>query len=108
MPVLGKECACGNRTESVTVTPPGDIRPAFEYDIELINAVSLQQFNAPLISDERVVVLNKAPYDDRMDEIIVDGEVLGSIRFELDSLKWMLLLRVEGARRLFQNKSLSA
>ncbi|MFA0821711.1 MAG: phosphoadenosine phosphosulfate reductase family protein [Methanomethylovorans sp.] len=107
VPVLGKECACGNRTESVTVTPPGDIRPAFEYDIELINAVSLQQFNAPLISDERVVVLNKAPYDDRMDEIIVDGEVLGSIRFELDSLKWVLLLRVEGARRLFQNKSLS-
>lgn len=108
MPVLGKECACGNRTESVTVTPPGDIRPAFEYDLGLINSVSMQQFNAPLISDERVVVLNKAPYDDRMDEIIVDGEVLGSIRFELDSLKWVLLLRVEGARRLFQNKSLSA
>lgn len=107
VPVLGKECACGSSTEAVTVTPPGDIRPAFEYDLNLINSVSMQQFNAPLVSDERVVVLNKAPYDDRMDEIIVDGEVLGSIRFELDSLKWVLLLRVEGARRLFQKKSLS-
>lgn len=46
--MLGKECACGNRTESVTVTPPGDIRPAFEYDLGLINSVSMQQFNAPL------------------------------------------------------------
>ena len=108
VPVLGKECACGSRTKAVTVTPPGDIRPAFEYDIELINSVSMLQFNAPLIADERVVVLNKAPYDDRMDEIIVDGEVLGSIRFELDALKWVLLLRVEGARRLFQGRSLSA
>ena len=108
VPVLGKECACGSSAESVTVTPPGDIRPAFEYDIELINSVSMLQFNAPLIADERVVVLNKAPYDDRMDEIIVDGEVLGSIRFELDTLKWVLLLRVEGARRLFQTNTLSA
>lgn len=108
VPVLGKECACGSHTKKVTVTPPGDIRPAFEYDLELINSVSMLQFNAPLIADERVVVLNKAPYDDRMDEIIVDGEVLGSIRFELDTLKWVLLLRVEGARRLFQGRSLSA
>lgn len=108
VPVLGKECACGGCAGPVTVTPPGDIRPAFRYDIELINSVSMQQFNAPLIADERVVVLNKAPYDDRMDEIIVDGEVLGSIRFELDTLKWILLLRVEGARRLFQGRSLSA
>lgn len=107
VPVLGTKCACGSFTKTVTITPPGDIRPAFDYDIQLINFVSMQQFNAPLIDDKKVVVLNKAPYDDRMDEIIVDGVVLGSIRFELDSLKWVLLLRVEGARYLFQCKSLS-
>ncbi|TGC08968.1 phosphoadenosine phosphosulfate reductase domain-containing protein [Methanolobus halotolerans] len=101
VPVLGKECSCGKTTKHVTVTPPGDIRPAFKYEIDLINSVALEQFNAPLITDDRLVVLNKSPYDDRMDEIIVDGEVLGNIRFEIEHLRWALLLRINGARRIF-------
>ncbi|WMW21654.1 phosphoadenosine phosphosulfate reductase family protein [Methanolobus mangrovi] len=103
VPVLGKECSCGTSTKQVTVTPPGDIRPAFPYDIDLVNKLSIEQFNAPLITDERVVVMNKSPYDDRMDEVIVDGEVIGTIRFELEHLKWVLLLRLNGARRIFDN-----
>ncbi|MDK2825255.1 MAG: phosphoadenosine phosphosulfate reductase, partial [Methanolobus sp.] len=73
VPVLGKECSCGAKTKQVTITPPGDIRPAFPYEIELINKISIEQFNAPLITDQRTVVLNKSPYDDRMEEVIVDG-----------------------------------
>ncbi len=103
VPVLGKKCSCGTATGQVTITPPGDIRPAFQYDIDLINKLSIEQFNAPLIADERVVVMNKSPYDDRMDEVIVDGEVIGTIRFELEHLKWVLLLRLNGARRIFDN-----
>ena len=103
VPVLGKECSCATATKQVTITPPGDIRPAFPYDIDLVNKLSIEQFNAPLIADERVVVMNKSPYDDRMDEIIVDGEVIGTIRFELEQLKWVLLLRLNGARRIFDN-----
>ncbi|WP_342303835.1 phosphoadenosine phosphosulfate reductase family protein [Methanolobus sp. ZRKC5] len=103
VPVLGKECSCGTATGQVTITPPGDIRPAFPYDVDLVNKLSIEQFNAPLIADERVVVMNKSPYDDRMDEIIVDGEVIGTIRFELEQLKWVLLLRLNGARRIFDN-----
>ncbi|WP_407355101.1 phosphoadenosine phosphosulfate reductase family protein [Methanolobus sp. WCC5] len=103
VPVLGKECSCGTVTRQVTVTPPGDIRPAFPYEIAHINDISIEQFNAPLIADERIVVLNKSPYDDRMDEIVVDGEVIANIRFELEQLKWVLLLRLNGARRIFGN-----
>jgi phosphoadenosine phosphosulfate reductase len=107
LPVLGKECACGARTNHVSVTPPGDIRPAFKYEIDLINRLSDEQFGSPLIIGERVVVLNKSPYDDRMEEIIVDGEVVGSIRYELEYLRWVLLLRLGGARRIFANKDRS-
>lgn len=89
--------------KKVEVTPPGDIRPAFDYDIRRINSVSEKQFSAPLIP-EAPCVLNKAPYEDRMDEIIVDGEVLASIRFEIESCEWVLLPRLEGARRLFQGR----
>ncbi|MDQ1275008.1 MAG: phosphoadenosine phosphosulfate reductase [Euryarchaeota archaeon] len=104
VPVLGKQCGCGKRTKKVEVTPPGDIRPAFDYDIRRINSVSEKQFNAPLIPEGHLVVLNKAPYEDRMDEIIVDGEVIASIRFEIESCEWVLLPRLEGARRLFQGR----
>ena len=104
VPVLGKKCGCGKSTKKVEVTPPGDIRPAFDYDIKRINSVSEIQFNAPLIPDGHLVVLNKAPYEDRMDEIIVDGEVLASLRFEIESCEWVLLPRLEGARRLFEGR----
>lgn len=106
VPVLEKKCSCGNTTKKVDVTPPGDIRPAFQYEIDQINAVSMEQFNAPLIPQGHLVVLNKAPYDDRMEEVIVDGEVLASFRFEIDKLKWVLLPRLIGARRLFENTDL--
>src|SRR6056297_282776 len=91
LPVLGKECSCGERTKHVPVTPPGDIRPAFQYEIDLINRLSEEQFGAPLIIGERLVVLNKSPYDDRMEEVVVDGEVIGTIRYELEYLRWTLL-----------------
>jgi phosphoadenosine phosphosulfate reductase len=107
VPVLGKKCSCGSNAGQVTITPPGDIRPAFEYEIELINSVSMKQFNAPLFTEDRVVVLNKSPYDDRMEEIIVDGDVVGNIRFELESLRWTLLLRIAGARRIFDGREYS-
>ncbi len=108
MPVLGKKCGCGKSTKKVEVTPPGDIRPAFDYDIKRINSVSEKQFNEPLIPEGHLVVLNKAPYEDRMDEIIVDGEVLASLRFEIESCEWVLLPRLEGARRLFQGRDRKA
>lgn len=104
VPVLGKRCGCGKSTKKVEVTPPGDIRPAFDYDIKRINSVSEKQFNSPLIPEGHLVVLNKAPYEDRMDEIIVDGEVLAALRFEIESCEWVLLPRLEGARRLFQGR----
>lgn len=108
VPVLGKKCGCGKSTKKVEVTPPGDIRPAFDYDIKRINSTSEKEFNAPLIPEGHLVVLNKAPYEDRMDEIIVDGEVIASLRFEIESCEWVLLPRLEGARRLFQGRDKKA
>ncbi len=41
VPVLGKKCAkCGGEARHVEVTPPGDIRPAFPFDIDLIRRPS--------------------------------------------------------------------
>ncbi len=100
LPVLGKTCACGAATKKIDITPPGDVRPAFQYDIDLINRITEKQFGKKLIPGGRLVVLNKAPYEDRMDEVIFDGEVMGSLRFELEKMGWVFIPRLEGARRL--------
>ena len=100
LPVLGKKCACGSATKKLNITPPGDIRPAFPYDIDLVNRTTEKQFGKKLIPEGRLVVLNKAPYEDRMDEVIFDGTVMGSVRFELDRMEWVFIPRLEGAARL--------
>ena len=100
LPVLGKTCACGESTKKIDITPPGDVRPAFQYDIDLVNRTTEKQFGIKLIPSGKLVVLNKAPYEDRMDEVIFDGTVMGSLRFELERMGWVFIPRLEGARRL--------
>ncbi|MDL2261739.1 phosphoadenosine phosphosulfate reductase family protein [Methanimicrococcus sp. OttesenSCG-928-J09] len=107
VPVLEEKCACGCQTNFVTVTPPADIRPAFPYDIQRINEVSVRQFGKKLIADGEIAVYNKAPYDDRMEEIICGGEIIGTIRFEVDKPGWVLLPRLSGARRIFNKNSVA-
>ena len=97
LPILTRKCQCGTVCQKVDITPPWDVRPAFSADIDLINRTCEKQFNAPLIPDGVLVLLNKAPYDDRMDEIIVGGKVLGSIRYEVERQDFVLLPRIEGA-----------
>jgi phosphoadenosine phosphosulfate reductase len=104
LPVLGKTCACTAATKKIDITPPGDIRPAFQYDIDLINKTTEKQFGVRLIPEGRLVVLNKAPYEDRMDEVVFDGAVMGSLRFELDKMKWVFIPRLEGARLLAEGR----
>jgi phosphoadenosine phosphosulfate reductase len=104
LPILGKTCACGSATKKIDITPPGDVRPAFPYDIDLINRTTEKQFGIRLVPEGRLVVLNKAPYEDRMDEVIFDGAIMGSLRFELERMEWVFIPRLEGARRLAGGK----
>ncbi|MBS3782764.1 MAG: phosphoadenosine phosphosulfate reductase family protein, partial [Candidatus Thermoplasmatota archaeon] len=80
------ECGnCGRESRKVDITPPGDVRPAFDEDIELIRKTIDNQwgeeYSYELISEGKPIVLNGIPYRDRMDEIIVDGEVIGALRY---------------------------
>lgn len=101
LPVLEPICACGSPADKVKVTPPGDIRPAFQHDIDHINDIAALQFGSPLIPDGTIAIMNKVPSDDRMEEIIAGGVALANIRFDVESGKWELLPRMEGAARIF-------
>ncbi|MEW5747871.1 MAG: phosphoadenosine phosphosulfate reductase family protein [Candidatus Thermoplasmatota archaeon] len=78
---------CGAATREVKLTPPGDARPAFGHDIERARALLDAQFGPgcgeAVLPDGKLALLNKAPDIDRMDEVIVDGLVVGAMRFHL-------------------------
>lgn len=96
-PVLARKCACGSATREVPVTPPGDARPAFPADIQLVNAIFTEHFGAPLIPPGHLALLNKVPDLDRMEEIIIGGAVIGSIRYLPGQDRWEPIPRPEAA-----------
>jgi len=80
------DCAlCDGESRKVEITPPGDVRPAFDEDIELIRETIDRQwgedYSYEIFSERKPVILNGIPYRDRMDEVIVDGEVIGALRY---------------------------
>jgi phosphoadenosine phosphosulfate reductase len=97
VPVLSGTCACGAIARKVPVTPPGDIRPAFPADITLINRIFAAHFGAPLVPAGHIALLNKVPDNDRMEEIVMGGAVVGAIRYIPDEKRWEPLPRPEAA-----------
>jgi len=94
-PVLDKTCTCGAPTREVPLTPPGDARPAFPADISLINNIFSEHFGAPLVPEGHLVLLNKVPDNDRMEEIIIGGGIAGSIRYIPKERRWEPIPRPE-------------
>lgn len=98
VPVLGKRCACGAETRQVAITPPGDIRPAFEADVRHVNTVFQEYFGVGLIPEGHLALLNKIPDADRMEEIIVGGSVVSAIRYLAEEDRWEPIPRLAASR----------
>lgn len=103
VPVLeSQKCGiCQGDTKEVKLTPPGDIRPAFSHDLKLIRKIIDSAFGSgcgkKIIPDDKIVILNKAPSLDRMDEFIVDGKVQGALRYDLGE-GYKVILRLQAAQ----------
>ena len=98
VPVLGSRCECGAETRQVPITPPGDIRPAFDADIRHINAIFRDYFGSDLIPEGHLAILNKIPDADRMEEIILGGSVVSAIRYLADEDRWEPIPRLSASR----------
>ena len=105
LPIIeAEECGiCHSATQQVDVTPPGDVRPAFQHDIGLIREVVDRQFGAgtgkTLVPDGKIIVMNKVPGLDRMDEVIIDGQVAGTMRYDLGR-GYTFVTRMSAARAM--------
>ena len=68
--------------------PLGDARPGFP-GISRSSTVSINEhFGAPLVPDGHLVLLNKVPDNDRMEEIVIGGGIAGSIRDIQKERRW--------------------
>ncbi len=85
-------------------TPPGDVRPAFPFDIVQFKKLADDQWGGgagPLLfPDEGPYLINPSPSPDRMDEIIVDGRVIANAAFFPSRLGTFLLPREGGLAAL--------
>ncbi|MEE8402842.1 MAG: phosphoadenosine phosphosulfate reductase family protein [Candidatus Hydrothermarchaeaceae archaeon] len=106
VPILGNRCArCDGKAGKVPVTPPGDVRPAFDSDIEVINTAVERHFGCEIIPEGKIVLLNNAPGYDRFDEVIMDGRVAGVLKYDVKRQEFLFLPRLFGARMLRLNGS---
>lgn len=111
IPHLGRLCSCGARTTEVKVAPPGDARPAFQQDLDLIFRIIRSSFGknaAEALKDsmrEKVILLNRTSFIDRMDEIICDGDILGTLRFNVAAGEFEFVPRPVGVARLLKGQN---
>jgi phosphoadenosine phosphosulfate reductase len=76
---------CKNEGRKVSISPPGDVRPAFWKDFVLLQQTVNIQFGEDvgtiLFSENNIVLLNRIGGLDRTDEVIVNGKVIGLFLF---------------------------
>ncbi len=96
VPLLSKQCGkCGKYGRKVNITPPGEVRPGFEGDLKILNNVLKRDFGCNL--DDFFILFNRIPHYDRMDEVIVDGKVIGNLRYDIEKRRFRISLRMDGA-----------
>ncbi len=104
VPLIQKKCGnCEEEAREIDLTPSGDIGPAFNKR-KLIGKIieeKLEINKEKYLPKEKILLTNPVPGLDDAYEFIMDGMVLGQIRFNPIKKEWRLVLRKEGAIRAY-------
>lgn len=96
--LLGEACSkCGSEGREFEINSPGDIRPCMGDSISLVLSLFRDAFGTSEPLDGKALFFNKVPGEDRTDEIIAQGSVLGILRFDMRSDRIVLEIRQPGA-----------
>lgn len=91
-------------SREVKISPPGDPFPAMDGHLSRAKTAIDAQFGAgvgsKVLPSDKTIVMNKVSSLDAMYEVIVDGHVLGRLRFDIPQRGYTFLLSLEGARRI--------
>ncbi|MBN2154393.1 MAG: phosphoadenosine phosphosulfate reductase family protein, partial [Candidatus Lokiarchaeota archaeon] len=108
VPVLrGKHCpACKAELAEVELAPPGDVRPAFGYDMALLreacDAAFMPGVGAYLFPDNALVLLNKVGSLDLDYQVIVHGAWAGNLRYDIFKRAHAFMPALEGAKWIYK------
>ena len=110
VPLVGKECPDGSRGYRLNVTDPGDVRPAFDHDIERLREGYRYEVGSEKGFEElrgySVVLLNKVPFMDLMYEVIADGRVIGRLYWDPLVSHWRFRFSQPGLMRVWHHEPL--
>ena len=96
--LLGDGCdACGSTGRQFLLSLPGDVRPAIGRSHELLVRLLQERFGAGPLLDGSLAFLNKVAGEDRTDEVVVGGRVIGTLRFDVRRQEHLLELKADGA-----------
>ncbi len=96
--LLGESCSkCGSEGREFEINSPGDIRPCMGDSISLVLSLFRDAFGTAEPLEGKALFFNKVPGEDRTDEIIAQGSVLGILRFDMRSDHIVLEIRQPGA-----------
>ncbi len=96
--ILGEKCSiCGSEGRLFKINSPGDIRPCMGDSIGLVLRLFEDAFGTSEPLKGKSIFFNKVPGEDRTDEIIAYGCVLGILRFDMKLDRIVLEIRQPGA-----------
>ena len=107
--VLTKKCAiCGSHNPQIPLTPPGEVRPLFHDTAQFFRQM-LDEYLGDgtgdlFLPNDRVLLVNRVSSPDRMEELIVDGKVLGKFTFDPIASKWRFQFTLVGAGYLLAQR----
>ena len=91
-------------SREVKISPPGDPFAAMDGHLRRAkNAIDAQfgdGIGSKLLPSDKTIVMNKVSSLDAMYEIVIDGLIVGRLRFDIPKLSYTFLLSLEGARRI--------
>lgn len=100
--ILGPHCdVCSSPGRYFEVSKPGDIRPCMGESNTVLADLFERHFGTSELLRNRTLFLNKVAGEDRTDEVVFQGMVIGVLRYDLRSCGFQFDLRLDGARTLY-------
>ncbi|HUV81677.1 MAG TPA: phosphoadenosine phosphosulfate reductase, partial [archaeon] len=97
LPLISQECAmCNIQGKQISLPPPGDVRFCSPYERGTLHEILICRYGSDPLGN-RIILLNKIGGEDKTDQVIVDGLILGILRYDLKNMDWQLDLSMEGA-----------
>ncbi|MEM3492737.1 MAG: phosphoadenosine phosphosulfate reductase family protein [Thermoplasmata archaeon] len=101
IPLIAQQCSlCKGRGREILLYHGMEIRPGFEYTVQRINEILAENYGVENALGTRTVLLHKVAGLDRTEEIIVDGEVFGTLAYNPEQRRFQIRLRGYGAALL--------